>query len=66
MPRTRPASAERVLDERALNRALLARQFLLENADVAEEVEARIRAALELPGGLRSADEGSLEVAADD
>ena len=44
-----------------------ARQFLLDNADVAEEVEARIRAALELPGGLRSVDgEGGFEVAADD
>ena len=44
-----------------------ARQFLLENADVAEEVEARIRAALELPGGLRSGDgEAAYEVAADD
>jgi recombination protein RecA len=42
-----------------------ARQFLLENVDVAEEVEARIRASLELPGGLRSS-EGTLEVAADD
>jgi recombination protein RecA len=43
-----------------------ARQFLLDNADVAEEVEARIRATLELPGGLRSADEGAFEMAADD
>jgi recombination protein RecA len=43
-----------------------ARQFLLENTDVAEEVEARIRAALELPGGLRSTEEGAFEVAADD
>jgi recombination protein RecA len=44
-----------------------ARQFLVENPDVAEEVEARIRAALELPGGLRSGDaEGGVEMAADD
>jgi recombination protein RecA len=44
-----------------------ARQFLVDNADVAEEVEARIRAALELPGGLRSTDSaGGFEVAADD
>jgi recombination protein RecA len=44
-----------------------ARQFLVENPDVAEEVEARIRAALELPGGLRSSDsEGGVEMAADD
>jgi recombination protein RecA len=44
-----------------------ARQFLVENPDVAEEVEARIRAALELPGGLRSSDsEGGFEMAADD
>jgi recombination protein RecA len=43
-----------------------ARQFLLDNADVAEEVEARIRASRELPGGLRSTDEGAFEVAADD
>jgi recombination protein RecA len=43
-----------------------ARQFLVENPDVAEEVEARIRAALELPGGLRSSEGESFEVAADD
>jgi recombination protein RecA len=44
-----------------------ARQFLVENADVADEVEARIRAALELPGGLRSSDaESGFEMAADD
>jgi recombination protein RecA len=44
-----------------------ARQFLLENTDVAEEVEARIRAALELPGGLRSTNgDGGFEAAADD
>jgi len=43
-----------------------AKQFLVENPDVAEEVEARIRAALELPGGLRSGDEEGVGVAADD
>jgi recombination protein RecA len=43
-----------------------ARQFLVENPDVAEEVEARIRAALELPGGLRSSAGESVDAAADD
>ena len=43
-----------------------AKQFLLENRDVADEVEVRIRTALMLPGGVRSgADEGEA-VAADD
>ncbi len=31
-----------------------ARQFLLENADIAREIETRLRAALELPGHLKS------------
>ena len=44
-----------------------ARQFLVDNQDVADEVEARIRAALELRGGLRSSDgDGGFEAAADD
>jgi recombination protein RecA len=43
-----------------------ARQFLLENLDIATEVEARIRAALELPGGLRAGDDAGVDAAADD
>ena len=43
-----------------------AKQFLADNPDVAEEVEVRIRAALELPGSVRSGDADALEVAADD
>jgi recombination protein RecA len=35
-----------------------ARQFLLENPDVCEEINARVRAALELPGALSSAGAG--------
>jgi len=38
-----------------------ARQFLLENSDIAREIETRLRAALELPGHLKSADEDSDE-----
>jgi len=43
-----------------------ARQFFVDNPDVAEEVEARIRAQLQLPGGLRSGAEGGFDAAADD
>jgi recombination protein RecA len=46
-----------------------ARQFLVDNADVADEVEARVRAALEAAGGLRAGGGGggeSFDVAADD
>ena len=35
-----------------------ARQFLVENPDVAEEINARVRAALELPGALASSGPG--------
>jgi len=43
-----------------------ARQFFVDNPDVAEEVEARIRALLALPGGLRSGAEGGFDAAAND
>jgi recombination protein RecA len=42
-----------------------ARTFLMENPDVAEEIDGRVRAALDLPGGTPSSDEDD-EDASDD